>query len=60
MTVPNPADLGLLPSDSPQAFAATTFRIGGLPLLPGFVIVLGLLLALTGGSVLLYRRRLTW
>ena len=60
LTVPNPADLGLLPSDSPQAFAATTFRIGGVPLLPGFVIVLGLLLALTGGSVLLYRRRLTW
>ena len=29
LTVPNPADLGLLPSDSPQAFAATTFRIGG-------------------------------
>ncbi len=60
LTLPSPAELGLLPSDSAQAFAATTFRYGGMPLLPGFAIVLGLLLALTGGSVLIYRRRLTW
>ena len=60
LTLPNPAELGLLPSGSVQGFAATTFRYGGIPLLPGFIIVLGLLLALIGASMLIYRRRLTW
>ena len=60
LTLPNPAELGLLPSGSAQGFAATTFRYGGIPLLPGFIIVLGLLLALIGASMLIYRRRLTW
>ena len=60
LTLPDPVALGLLPADSAQGFAATTFRYGGMPLLPGFAIVLGLLLALTGGSLLIYRRRLTW
>ncbi len=59
LTVPSASDLGLVPSDSPQAYA-NSVRVGGLPLLPGFVIVLGLLMAMIGVSLLIYRRRLSW
>lgn len=59
LTVPSASDLGLTPSDSPQSYA-NTVSYGGIPLLPGFVIVLGLMLGLIGVSLLMYRRRLTW
>ena len=59
LTVPSASDLGLVPSDSPQAYASVV-SIGGMPLLPGFVIVLGLLMTMIGVSLLIYRRRLTW
>ena len=59
LTVPSASDLGLVTTDSPQAYV-NSFTVGGMPLLPGFVSVLGLLLAASGISVLLYRRRLMW
>ena len=59
LTVPSASELGLLPSNSPQDYI-NNVRYGGMPLLPGFVIVLGLLLALIGVSLLVYRRRLSW
>jgi len=59
LTVPPASELGLLPSNSPQAYVSNV-RYGGMPLLPGFVMVLGLLLAIIGASILVYRRRLTW
>lgn len=59
LTVPSVSKLGLLPSNSPQAYVSNV-RYGGMPLLPGFVMVLGLLLAAIGASLLIYRRRLTW
>ena len=59
LTVPSANELGLVPSGSPQAYV-NTVSYGGMPLLPGFVMVLGLLLAMIGVSLLIYRRRLTW
>lgn len=59
LTVPSASELGLLPSNSPQAYVSNV-RYGGMPLLPGFVMVLGLLLAIIGVSILVYRRRFTW
>ena len=59
LTVPSASELGLAPSGSAQVYV-NNVRYGGMPLLPGFVIVLGLLLALIGVSLLFYRRRLTW
>ena len=59
LTVPSASELGLLPSNSPQAYVSNV-RYGGMPLLPGFVMVLGLLLAVIGASLLVNRRRLTW
>ena len=59
LTIPSANDLGLLPAGSPQAYV-NSVSYGGMPLLPGFVMVLGLLLALIGVSLLVYRRRLTW
>ena len=59
LTVPSASELGLVPSNSPQAYVSNV-RYGGMPLLPGFVMVLGLLLAIIGVSLLVYRRRLTW
>ena len=59
LTVPSGNELGLVPSDSPQSYL-NSVSYGGMPLLPGFVIVLGLLIAMVGVSLLLYRRRLTW
>ena len=59
LTVPSASELGLLPSNSPQAYVSNV-RYGGMPLLPGFGIVLGLLSAIIGVSILVYRRRLTW
>ena len=58
LTVPSANELGLAPN-SPQTYV-NTVSYGGLPLLPGFVTVFGLILAAVGVSVLLYRRRLTW
>ena len=59
LTVPSASELGLLPSNSPQAYV-NNVRYAGMPLLPGFVAVLGLLLAVIGVSLLIYRRRLSW
>ena len=59
LTVPPVSELGLLPSNSPQAYVGNV-RYGGMPLLPGFAMALGLLLAIIGVSLLVYRRRLTW
>ena len=59
LTVPSATELGLVPSGSAQSYL-NTVSYGGMPLLPGFVIVLGLLIITTGVSLLLYRRRLTW
>ena len=60
LTLPSPTDLGLVPNDSAQAFASNAFRYAGLPLLPGFGIVLGVLLTMIGASLLIYRRRISW
>ena len=59
LTVPSANDLGLLPSGSPQVYV-NSVAYGGMPLLPGLVIVLGLLLTMIGVSLLIYRRRLAW
>ncbi len=59
LTVPSASELGLLPSNSPQAYVSNV-RYGGMPLLPGFVMVLGLLLVVIGASLLFYRRHLAW
>lgn len=58
LTVPSANELGLTPS-SPQTYV-NTVSYGGMPILPGFVIVFGLMLIVIGASVLLYRRKLTW
>ena len=60
LTLPDTPELGLVPNDSAQAFAATTVRYAGLPLLPGFGVALGLLLMVIGVSLLIYRRRIIW
>lgn len=59
LTVPSAKELGLVPSGSPQVYL-NGIKYGGLPLFPGFVIVLGMLLVAIGVSLLIYRRRLTW
>ena len=60
LTLPSADELGLVPAGSAQAFAAKTLQWGGLPVLPGFAIVLGGLLGAMGVSLLAYRRRLVW
>lgn len=60
LTLPDAADLGLVPANSAAGFAATTFRYQGIPLLPGLVTALGLTLAGVGVSLLMYRRRIAW
>ena len=60
LSLPSADELGLVPAGSAQAFAATTLQWGGLPVLPGFAIVLGVLLGAIGVSLLAYRRRLVW
>lgn len=59
LTIPAATELGLVSGGSARAYA-NSVRYGGLPLLPGFVVALGLLLCAGGISLLLYRRRLTW
>ena len=59
LTVPSASELGLLPSNSPQTYVSSV-RYGEMPLLPGFVMALGLLLAIIGACLLFYRRHLTW
>lgn len=60
LTLPDAADLGLVPANSAAGFAATTFRYQGIPLLPGLVTALGLTIAGVGVSLLMYRRRIAW
>lgn len=60
LTLPDAADLGLVPANSAAGFAATTFRYRGIPLLPGLVTALGLTLGGVGVSLLMYRRRIAW
>ena len=60
LSLPSADELGLVPAGSAQAFAAKTLQWGGLPVLPGFAIVLGVLLGAMGVSLLAYRRRLVW
>ncbi len=60
LTLPDAADLGLVPANSAAGFAATTLRYQGIPLLPGLVTALGLTLAGVGVSLLMYRRRIAW
>ena len=60
LTLPSADELGLVPAGTAQAFAAQTLQLGGLPVLPGFAIVLGVLLGAMGVSLLAYRRRLVW
>lgn len=60
LTLPDAADLGLVPANSAAGFAANTFRYQGIPLLPGLVTALGLTIAGVGVSLLMYRRRITW
>ena len=60
LTLPSADELGLVPAGTAQAFAAQTLQLGGLPVLPGFAIVLGVLLGAIGVSLLAYRRRLVW
>lgn len=57
LTLPDAADLGLVPANDAAGFAATTFRYQGYPLLPGLVMALGLTVAGIGASLLMYRRR---
>ena len=59
LTVPSAAELGLVETNSFQS-VATGWRYGNVPVLPGFAVVFGLLLAAGGVSLLIYRRRLTW
>lgn len=59
LSVPPAAETGLSPSQSPQSYV-NSLRYEGMPLLPGFVIMLGLLLSAIGVSLLVYRRRVAW
>ena len=59
LMLPSADEMGLLPSDSPQAYISAV-QYAGMPLLPGFLMVLGLLLAMAGVALLIYRRRLVW
>ena len=60
LTLPDAADLGLVPANSAAGFAATTFSYQGIPLLPGLVTALALTIAGVGVSLLMYRRRISW
>lgn len=59
LSAPSVEKSGLTPADSPQAYVGSV-RYAGTPLLPGFVVLLGLLLAAVGISLLVYRRRVAW
>ncbi len=59
LSVPSAEQASLKPAESPQTYV-NSVRYAGTPLLPGFVILLGLLLAAIGASLLVYRRRVTW
>ena len=59
LSVPSPEQADLAPSESTRTYV-NSVRYAGTPLLPGFVILLGLLLAAVGASLLVYRRRTAW
>ena len=59
LSVPSVDQASLKPAESPRTYV-NSVRYAGTPLLPGFVILLGLLLAAIGASLLVYRRRVTW
>ncbi len=59
LTVPSASALGLVPGDTPRAYV-NSVSYDGMPLLPGFASVLGLILIAAGASALVYRRRLIW
>ena len=59
LSVPAAEQAGLTPAESPRTYV-NSVRYAGTPLLPGFVILLGLLLAAIGASMLVYRRRVAW
>ena len=59
LTMPSASELDLIPSRSPQVYV-NRWSYGGVPLMPGFVVVLGLLLLAIGASLLMYRRRIIW
>ena len=58
LTVPDADQLGLTPAHSPRGYV-NAWAYGGMPVLPGLTIVVGILLAIIGGSVLMQRRRMT-
>ncbi len=58
LSVPAAGKAGLTPG-TPQSYVGSV-RYSGMPLLPGFVALLGLLLAAIGASLLVYRRRAAW
>ena len=59
LSVPSVDQARLAPAASPRTYV-NSVRYAGTPLLPGFVILLGLLLTAIGASLLVYRRRVTW
>lgn len=59
LSVPSVDQASLRPAESPRTYV-NSVRYAGTPLLPGFVVLLGLLLAAIGASLLMYRRRVTW
>lgn len=57
LTVPDADQLGLTPAHSPRGYV-NSWAFGGVPVLPGLAIMAGILLAITGGSILMHRRRM--
>ena len=56
LSVPSADQVGLTPAETPRTYV-NSVRYAGTPLLPGFVVLLGLLLSAIGASLLMYRRR---
>ncbi len=58
LTVPHADQLGLTPANSPRGYV-NSWAYGGMPALPGLTILIGILMAGIGGSILMHRRRMT-
>lgn len=59
LTVPDAEELGLAPARGPRSYI-NSWSYAGVPVLPGLTILVGMLIAIIGVSLLVHRRRLTW
>ncbi len=59
LTVPDAANLGLTPAQTPRSYV-NSWSYAGVPVLPGLSVLVGMLIAIIGVAVLVRRSRLTW